>query len=175
MVHPREGRSPLRIYVDADACPVKAEIVRVAGRYQVGVTFVAASWMRLPEAPGVALEVVADAFDAADDWIALRVAPHDVVVTADIPLAARCLEAGARVLGPNGRPFTADNIGDVLATRNLLADLRGAGQVTGGPAPFGAKDRSRFLQALDQAVQASRRATTGEAARAARPPDGCSF
>jgi uncharacterized protein len=108
--------------------------------------------MRIPPDVNVELEVVAEGFDAADDWIAARVAPHDLVITADIPLAARCVAAGARVLGPTGRPFTEENIGDALATRNLLAEMRGAGMETGGPAPFEPRDRSRFLQALDQAV-----------------------
>ncbi len=129
----------------------------MAQRYEIGVTLVAASWMRTPASPAIRLEVVAEGFDAADDWIAGRVTPEDLVITADIPLAARCIAAGAQVLGPTGRPFTEANIGDVLATRNLLAELRGAGMETGGPAPFEPKDRSRFLQALDQAIQALRR------------------
>jgi hypothetical protein len=136
---------------------VKDEVYRVAQRYEVGVTLVAASWMRIPASPSIVLEVVAEGFDAADDWIAGRVTPNDLVITADIPLAARCIAAGAQVLGTTGRPFTEANIGDVLATRNLLAELRGAGMETGGPAPFEPRDRSRFLQALDQAVQALRR------------------
>ena len=136
---------------------MKPEIYRVAQRYEVGVILVAASWMRIPTDANVALEVVAEGFDAADDWIAARVAPNDLVITADIPLAARCVAAGARVLGPTGRPFTEENIGEALATRNLLAEMRGAGMETGGPAPFEPRDRSRFLQALDQAVQALRR------------------
>ena len=143
----------MHLYVDADACPVKPEIYRVAQRYGVGVTLVAASSMRIPDDPSVVLEVVAEGFDAADDWIAGHVAPGDLVITADVPLAARCLAAGAAVLGPSGRPFTEENIGDVLATRNLLAELRGAGVETGGPAPFDPKDRSRFLQALDRMIQ----------------------
>jgi uncharacterized protein len=147
----------LRIYVDADACPVKPEVYRVAQRYEVGVILVAASWMRVPGDANIMLEVVAEGFDAADDWIAARVGPSDLVITADIPLAARCVAAGARVLGPTGRPFTEENVGEALATRNLLAELRGAGMETGGPAPFEPRDRSRFLQALDEAVQALRR------------------
>jgi hypothetical protein len=131
---------------------VKPEIYRVAQRYEVGVILVAASWMRIPDVAGIVLEVVAEGFDAADDWIASRVTPNDLVITADIPLAARCIAAGAQVLGPTGKPFTESNIGDVLATRNLLAEMRGAGMETGGPAPFEPRDRSRFLQALDQAV-----------------------
>jgi uncharacterized protein len=136
---------------------VKPEICRVAERYDVAVTLVAASWMRVGTDARITLEVVGGAFDAADDWIAAKVTPDDLVITADIPLAARCIAAGAHVLAPTGRPLTASNIGDVLATRNLLSELRGAGMVTGGPAAFDARDRSRFLQALDQAVQALRR------------------
>jgi hypothetical protein len=150
------GRS-LRIYVDADACPVKEEVCRVARRYGLGVTFVAGSRMRVPDGPDVVLEVVDRGFDAADDRIAQRVGRDDIVVTADIPLAARCLEQGACVLGPSGRPFTESNIGDALATRNLLAEMRGAGIESGGPPPFDPRDRSRFLQALDRAVHAVRR------------------
>jgi uncharacterized protein YaiI (UPF0178 family) len=147
------------IWVDADACPVKPEILRVAGRYDAAVTLVAASWMRIAESERVALEVVEGGFDAADDWIAARVAPGDLVITADVPLAARCVAAGAQVLAPTGRAFTEENIGDLLATRNLLSELRGAGMVTGGPAPFEPRDRSRFLQALDRAIQGLRRRT----------------
>ena len=150
------GGLPLHLYVDADACPVKDEIVRVARRYQLGVTLVAAAWMNVPQAPGVTLEVVSQGFDAADDWIVARAARGDIVITGDIPLAGRCLANGASVLGPSGRPFTEENIGDALATRNLLAEMRGAGQVVGGPAPFGPRDRSRFLQALDRAIHALR-------------------
>jgi uncharacterized protein YaiI (UPF0178 family) len=146
-----------RIYVDADACPVKPEIFRVAQRYDVAVTLVAASWMRVGTEARITLEVVGDRFDAADDWIAERVTRDDLVITADILLAARCIAAGARVLSPTGRPFTEANIGDVLATRNLLSELRAGGMETGGPAPFAARDRSRFLQALDHALQAQRR------------------
>ncbi|MBI5835995.1 MAG: YaiI/YqxD family protein [Candidatus Eisenbacteria bacterium] len=147
----------MHIYVDADACPVKQEIYRVAQRYELPVTLVAGSWMRIPEGPRYTLEVVAQAFDAADDWIAGHVARGDIVVTADVPLAARCLERGACVLGTTGRPFTEENIGDALATRNLLTDMRGAGMEAGGPAPFDPRDRSRFLQALDRAIAALRR------------------
>ena len=113
--------------------------------------------MRFPAMRGLSLEVVDQGFDAADDWIVAHAGDGDIVVTADIPLAARCLERGAYALGPTGRPFTESNIGDVLATRNLLSELRSAGLDSSGPAPFHARDRSRFLQALDQAVQALRR------------------
>ena len=150
---PSEVRGPLHIYVDADACPVKPEVYRVAERHGLRVTLVAAAWMRIPDHAHIALEVVAQGFDAADDWIASQVQREDLVVTADILLASRCLERGARVIGTTGRPFTEDNIGDAVATRALLADLRGAGEVTRGPAPFDPRDRSRFLQALETAVQ----------------------
>lgn len=150
----------MRIYVDADACPVKPEIYRVAKRHGVGVTLVAGSWLRAPAGQDVVLELVEAGFDAADDWIAAHAGAGDVVVTADIPLAARCVANGARVLGHTGRPFTAENVGDALATRNLLADLRGAGlETASGPPPFDPKDRSRFLQALDQVIHALRRET----------------
>lgn len=149
----------MHIYVDADACPVKQEVFRVARRYRLGVTLVAHSWMRIPNHPDVTLQVVEQGFDAADDWIVEHIEPDDIVVTADIPLAARCLEKGARVLGMSGRPFTPSNIGEILATRNLLSELRGAGVESGGPPPFDPRDRSRFLQALDQAAQAARSAS----------------
>jgi len=114
--------------------------------------------MWIPNAPKLSLEVVAQGFDAADDWIVEHAERDDIVITADIPLAARCLERGAYALGPTGRPFTHSNIGDAMATRNLLSELRGAGLDSSGPPPFEARDRSRFLQALDQAVHAQRRA-----------------
>lgn len=140
------------IYVDADACPVKAETVKVAERHGLPVVFVANSYLSVPRGPRIRMQVVAGSFDAADDWIAERVGRDDVVVTADIPLASRCLRKSARVLGPSGKPFTADNIGNALATRELMADLRAYG-VGGGPPPFGAKDRSRFLEALEHVVR----------------------
>jgi hypothetical protein len=145
------------IYVDADACPVKSEIYRVAGRYGLSVTLVANSWMRIPDDPRIALEVVRAGLDEADEWIVERVQRDDVVVTADIPLASRCLEKGAHVIGASGEPFTEDNIGGALATRDLLTELRGAGEITGGPRPITKRDRSRFLQRLDEIVQALRR------------------
>jgi uncharacterized protein YaiI (UPF0178 family) len=148
----------VHLYVDADACPVKAEVYRVARRYDLRVTLVAGAWMRIPDVPNLALEVVDQGFDAADDWIVARAGDGDIVITADIPLAARCLERGAHVLGPTGRPFTTANIGDAVATRNLLSEMRGAGLDSGGPPPFDARDRSRFLQALDRAVHALRKA-----------------
>jgi uncharacterized protein YaiI (UPF0178 family) len=145
------------VYVDADACPVKQEIYRVAKRYGLAVTLVSNSWMRTPDEPWLELEVVGEGLDAADDWIAERVQPDDIVITADVPLAGRCLKVGARVLGTTGRPFTHANIGSAVAMRNLLADLREAGEVTGGPPPITRKDRSLFLQKLDEMVQAVKR------------------
>ncbi|MBU0729064.1 MAG: YaiI/YqxD family protein [Proteobacteria bacterium] len=147
----------LHIFVDADACPVKQEVYRVAGRYHLEVTLVANSWMRIPKEPGLVLQVVKAGFDAADDWIVEHLQPHDIVITADIPLASRCLKEGARVLGPSGKPFTEDNIGDTVATRDLLSELRGAGEITGGPPPLTKRDRSRFLQQLDEVIQSIRR------------------
>ena len=143
--------------MDADACPVKPEVFRVAERYALAVTLVADGWMRVPDDPRITLVVVEQGFNAADDRIAALAGPETIVITADIPLAALCVARGASVISPTGRAFTEDNIGETLATRNLLTDLRGAGEVTGGPAPFSARDRSRFLQALDQAVHAVKR------------------
>lgn len=147
----------LNIYIDADACPVKQEVYRVAGRYRLDVTLVANSWMRVPEERWLKLEVVGESFDAADDWIVEHVEADDIVVTADIPLASRCIKEGARVIGTTGKPFTENNIGSALATRDLLSELRGAGEITGGPAPIDKRDRSRFLQELDQMIQSIRR------------------
>ena len=147
----------LHIFVDADACPVKQEVYRVAGRCGLNVTLVANSWMRVPNDSWIALEVVAGGFDAADDWIAEHVQPHDIVVTADILLANRCLKKDARVIGPTGKPFTDNNIGDAVATRDLLALLRETGEVSGGPPPLKKRDRSRFLQQLDEVIQTIRR------------------
>ncbi len=147
----------LHVFVDADACPVKQEVYRVASRYDLEVTLVANSWMRVPSEPWLRLELVGDGADAADDWIIENVQPHDIVITADIPLADRCLRKGASVIGPNGKPFTEINIGGAVATRNLLSELRGAGEITGGPPPINRSDRSRFLQQLDQVVQSIRR------------------
>ncbi|MEN8150202.1 MAG: YaiI/YqxD family protein [Planctomycetota bacterium] len=147
----------LHLYVDADACPVKEEVYRVARRLGLSVTLVANSWMRTPDVPWVALEVVDDAFDAADDWIVEHVGPDDIVITADIPLASRCLAAGAAALGPKGKIFDEDNIADAVATRDLMEELRSAGETTGGPPPLAPKDRSRFLERLDQVIQRIRR------------------
>ena len=145
-------KSESRIYVDADACPVKTETVKVATRHNVPVIFVANSWMQTPRGGRCRLEVVAGEFDAADDWIVEQVRRNDIVVTADIPLASRCLKQGARVLGPSGKPFTEDNIGNAPATHELMADLRAYG-VRGGPPPFDKRDRSRYLEALELAVR----------------------
>ena len=140
------------IYVDADGCPVKEEVYRVARRHDLPVRLVANSWMRIPDDRRVKLKVVSGAFDAADDWIVKVVSAKDLVVTADIPLAARCLEKGAKVIGHRGRPFTEDSIGEALASRELMSQLREMGVVSGGPRPFAKKDRSSFLHSLDEAV-----------------------
>ncbi len=147
----------LRIFVDADACPVKQEVYRVAGRYHLEVTLVANSWMRVPREPWIALKIVGKGSDAADDWIAEHVEVDDVVVTADILLANRCLQGGARVVSPAGKLFTKDSIGSAVATRDLLAELRSAGELTGGPPPLQKRDRSRFLQQVDEVIQSIRR------------------
>lgn len=147
----------IAIYVDADACPVKEEVYRVAGRYGLHVYVVANSFMTLPREPWIERVIVSDGFDAADDWIAERAAPGAIVVTADVPLASRCVKAGASVLSPTGKAFTDASVGMALATRNLMQDLREAGAITGGPKPFSAKDRSAFLGALDRAVVRAKR------------------
>lgn len=152
--------SGVRILVDADACPVKDEIYKVALRHGVPVVIVANSYIRIPEHPLITRRIVSDGFDAADDWIAEEANAASLVVTADIPLADRCLKAGAKVLAHNGKPFTPDSIGGALATRAIMADLRVgvAGIGAGGPAPFSKADRSRFLSALDTALAALKRA-----------------
>ncbi|CAE7881981.1 unnamed protein product [Symbiodinium necroappetens] len=148
----------LSIYVDADACPVKSEVYRVAERYGLKVYVVANDIMSVPrDQPNVELVVVSDRFDAADDWIAERAGASAIVVTSDIPLASRCVKAGAYVLAPNGRVFSSDSIGMSLAVRNLMQDLRAGGETLGGPAPFSKKDRSAFLSALDLAANRVRR------------------
>lgn len=151
------GIRVLHIFVDADACPVKQEVYRVAGRHRLNVTLVTNSWMRAPTERWITLEVVEDGLDAADDWIVEHVEPHDIVVTADIPLASRCLKEGARVIGPTGKPFTENNVGSAVATRDLLSELRDAGVRTGGPRPLKKQDRSRFLQQLDETIRSVRR------------------
>ena len=144
--------SPLHIYVDADACPVKDEIYKVALRRSVAVTVVSNSPIRIPIHPLLARIVVGAGFDEADDWIAERANAASVVVTGDILLADRCLKAGASVLAPNGKPFTSASIGNAIAARAIMADLRAGGDAIGGPAPFAKTDRSRFLSALDEVL-----------------------
>ena len=145
------------VYVDADACPVKDEVMRVAGRHGIKVYYVSNAWMRLPDGPLVNRVVVSDGFDAADDWIAETIAPGDIAITADIPLAARCLERGAQVVGPGGRPFTGDGIGAALAMRDLKSHLRDTGEIRDHGPSFTKQDRSRFLQALEQAIQSAKK------------------
>jgi uncharacterized protein YaiI (UPF0178 family) len=144
---------------------VKPEVYRVAQRYRLKVILVSNTWMRTPSEDWIELVVVEGQPDAADDWIAEHVRENDIVISGDIPLAARCLERNAHVLGPTGRAFTRDSIGEALASRDLMTQLRDLGTVTGGPAPFGKRDRSRFLQRLDETIQAARRwkETLGEA------------
>lgn len=152
-----ESRSLPTIFVDGDACPVKDEVYRVAGRHDLDVIVVANRFIVTPRGGRVRLQVVADGPDVADDWIAEAIGAHDVAITADIPLAARCLEKGAAVIGTTGRPFTAASIGSALASRELMSHLREIGEITGGPKSFQAKDRSRFLQELEHAVQRAKR------------------
>jgi hypothetical protein len=147
----------ISLYIDADACPVKDEVYRVADRYGLPVYVVSNSWIRTPPNVRIASVVVEDGPDVADDWIAERAGPGDVVITADIPLADRVLKAGAQALHPTGRTFTADSIGGALASRSIGEHLRSVGEVTRGPKPFAATDRSRFLQALDTAVVKARK------------------
>lgn len=147
-----ETTEGLRIFVDADACPVKEEIYKVAYRTAVPVTVVANSYLRIPQHDLIDIVVVEANPDAADDHIAERADASSVVITADIPLADRCLKAGATVIAPNGKPFTDASIGQAMALRSLMQDLRAGGDQIGGPAPFDKRDRSRFLQALDTAI-----------------------
>lgn len=148
----------IRIFVDADACPVKDEIYRVAGRYRLPVFIVANGFINVPRDPLIERVIVPAGPDIADDWIVERAEEGDIVVTTDVPLAARAVKKGAAVIGPTGRAFTEDSIGMALATRNLLDELRSAGAVTKGPPPFSPKDRSAFLSAMDVAVQRLKRA-----------------
>jgi uncharacterized protein YaiI (UPF0178 family) len=147
-----EGPPVTSIFIDADGCPVKEEVYRVALRHNVGVTLVANSWMRIPDDASIRLVIVEGNFDAADDWIEAQVTDRDVVVTGDLPLASRCLKKGAQVLGPKGRVHTDDSIGETLARRAISAHLRETGTITGGPSPHGKSDRSLFLQRLDELV-----------------------
>ena len=151
----------IAIYVDADACPVKQETYRVAERHGVKVVVVSNSPIAVPRAPLIERVVVASGMDKADDYIAERAAAGVIVITADVPLAARCVKAGAVVIAPYGRPFTADSIGMTLATRNLMDQLRSAGEITGGPKPFAPKDRSAFLGSLDREIVRLKRAGFG--------------
>jgi uncharacterized protein len=147
-----------RIYVDADACPVKDEIYRVAARHRLAVVVVAVGFIRVPQDPLIERVAAGGSPDAADNWIAERAGAGDIVITADVPLASRCVKAGAAVIAPNGRPFTEESIGMTLAVRNLMHDLRSAGEVTGGPRPFSPRDRSAFLSALEEAIRRLQRA-----------------
>ena len=147
----------LDIYIDADACPVRKEVFAVAERHALTVFVVTQGNVRVPIDPRIRLVLVDQGPDAADDWIAERIAPGDICVTADVPLAARCLKRGAGALGSTGRRFTADNIGTALAARDIAAHIRESGGQSGGPRPLGQKDRSRFLGALDAMITAIRR------------------
>jgi len=149
--------SPTVIYIDADACPVKDEAARVAERHGLTIHFVSNAWMRLPEGLLISRVVVPEGPDAADDWIVERAGKGDIVVSADIPLGARCLKSGARVIGPTGKPFTDDGIGMALAMRDFSRHLRETGESKGYNAGFTRQDRSRFLQALEEAVQSIKR------------------
>lgn len=144
-----------QVYVDADACPVKDEVYKVALRYGLKTWVVSNAFMVIPQSPKIERVIVEAGPDVADDWIAERAGPGDVVVTNDIPLADRALKAGAAALAPNGRPFTADSIGAALSQRALMEHLRSTGEITGGPAPFSRNDRSAFLQALDRILSQS--------------------
>ena len=148
----------MTIYIDADGCPVKNEVYRVAKRFGLKVYLVSNSRMGIPQGELFELVIVNEGFNAADDWIVEQVRDNDIVVSSDIPFAARCLEKGARVIDPKGRVFSKETIGDALANRELMAYLRDMGDVTGGPAPFEKRDRSRFLQGLDEVIQAAVRA-----------------
>jgi uncharacterized protein YaiI (UPF0178 family) len=157
----------IALYIDADACPVKQEIYRVAERHArkgaaLKVFVVSNSPIAVPRDEFVERVVVGSGMDEADNWIAERAKGGDIVITADVPLASRCVKAGAEVIAPNGRRFTEDSIGHVLATRNLMDSLRSAGEITSGPKPFAARDRSAFLAALDQAMVRLTRAGFGE-------------
>jgi uncharacterized protein len=157
--------STTRIYVDADACPVKDEIYRVAIRHGVPVSMVAGNFIRVPQDPLIERIAAGSGMDAADDWIAERVGTGDIVITSDIPLASRCVKAGAEVIAPNGKPFTEQSIGMTLAVRNLMTDLRSSGEVTGGPRSFAPRDRSAFLSALDQTIRRVQRQRADQSAQ----------
>jgi uncharacterized protein YaiI (UPF0178 family) len=147
----------LDIYIDADACPVKQEVYRVSQRYGLHVFVVANNGMRVPVGDWLELILLPGGFGAVDDWIAEKVHAGDIVITADIPLAERCLQKAARVIGPKGHEFTDDSIGEALASRALMDELRQMGTITGGPAPMAKQDRSRFLARLDETINSVRR------------------
>jgi uncharacterized protein YaiI (UPF0178 family) len=154
-----------RIYVDADACPVKDEIYRVAARHGLPVSVVAGQFIRVPHDPLIERVTAGSAMDAADDWIAERAGRGDIVITSDIPLASRCVKSGADVIAPNGKPFSEQSIGMTLAVRNLMTDLRSSGEVTGGPKSFAPRDRSAFLSALDQTIRRIQRQRADQTAQ----------
>lgn len=158
--NPNNLAPAMRIYVDADACPVKDEIYKVAARHGLSVSVVAGNFIRVPADPSIERIAAGSAMDAADDWIAERATSGDIVVTSDVPLASRCVKAGASVLAPNGKPFSEASIGMTLAVRNLMTDLRSAGEITGGPRGFSPRDRSAFLSALDQTIRRNQRTQT---------------
>ena len=153
---------PIQIYVDADACPVKNEIYRVAERHGLKVFVVSNSFINVPRDPMIERIVVGQGMDEADNWIAERAVRGDIVITADVPLASRSFKAGAAVIAPNGKPFDENSIGMTVATRNLLHELRSAGEITGGPRPFSPQDRSQFLQAFDRAIMRLKREGFGQ-------------
>ena len=162
MEEPQAPRA-IRIFVDADACPVKPEIYRVAERYGLKVYVVANAFTAVPRSEFIERVIVADGPDVADDWIAERATEFDIVITADIPLANRCVRKRATVIGPTGKPFSEDSIGMALATRDLLTELRSGGATTRGPPPLTRQDLSRFLSALDLAVTRLKRKLAGQA------------
>ena len=149
--------APIQIFIDADACPVKDEIYKVAGRYGLKTWVVSNSFIQIPQSPLVARMIVDAGPDVADDWIAENIGPGDVAITNDIPLAERVLKAGGHAIAPNGKPFTENSIGSAIAQRALMEQLRSTGDILGGPKPLDRNDRSRFLQALDEVIQKERR------------------
>ena len=154
-----------RIFVDADACPVKDEIYRVAARHGLPVSVVAGQFIRVPHDPLIERVAAGPGMDAADDWIAERAGRGDIVITSDILLASRCVKSGADVIAPNGKPFSEQSIGMTLAVRNLMTDLRSSGEVTGGPKSFAPRDRSAFLSALDQTIRRIQRQRADQTAQ----------
>lgn len=149
----------IEIYVDGDACPVKEEILRVATRHGLKIHMVSNSWMRLENSPLINQVIVAEGPDVADDWIAEHITANDIAITADIPLADRCVKQGACVIGSTGKPFTEESIGMALAMRDLMTQLRETGEITGGPSGFTKQDRSRFLSTLEETIQSVKRRT----------------